>query len=146
MLEKVFSLILSIVSLFVFYLASNFDMDFIGPSGLGPDFFPKIISVILFFLGIIIFINKIRNEKKEEIKDTDIKSTLSIIGIFALYIFLIGKIGYLVSTILFSLMAISILSKESFVLKILYSIIFPLALYLLFTYAFKVSLPTGILI
>ncbi|MCI6151763.1 MAG: tripartite tricarboxylate transporter TctB family protein [Fusobacterium perfoetens] len=149
MLEKVFSILLCIISAVVYYSASNFDMSYIGDSGLGPDFFPKVISVILFILSALIFIFKVMEDKKGEAKENNgqnPKATLLTIGVFAVYIFLIGKIGYLTSTILFSFVVISILKKNSLVLKIVYSIIFPLGLYLLFTYAFKVSLPVGILI
>lgn len=143
MLDKIFSIILCIISATIYYSASNFDMSYIGDTGLGPDFFPKIISIILIVLSILIFISK-DNKKRE--KNTNIKYTLMTILIFALYIILIGKIGYLVSTIFFSFMIISLLKKNSIILKVVYSIIFPVGLYLLFTYAFKVSLPTGVFI
>ncbi|WP_027127775.1 tripartite tricarboxylate transporter TctB family protein [Fusobacterium perfoetens] len=149
MLEKVFSILLCIISAVVYYSASNFDMSYIGDSGLGPDFFPKVISVILFILSTLIFAFKVMEEKKERNKEKanqSPKSTLLTIGFFAVYIFLIGRLGYLTSTMLFSFAVISILKKNSLMLKIIYSVVFPVGLYLLFTYAFKVSLPVGILI
>lgn len=144
MLDKIFSIILCMISAVVYYSASQFDMSYIGDTGLGPDFFPKVVSVILIVLSILIFISNGKDKKTE--KNPNIKYTLITIGIFAVYIVLIGKIGYLVSTILFSFAIISLLKKDSIVLKVVYSIIFPVGLYLLFTYAFKVSLPTGIFI
>lgn len=144
MLDKIFSIILCLISAVVYYSASQFDMSYIGDTGLGPDFFPKVVSVILIVLSILIFILNGKDKKTE--KNPNIKYTLITIGIFAVYIVLIGKIGYLVSTILFSFAIISLLKKDSIVLKVVYSIIFPVGLYLLFTYAFKVSLPTGIFI
>ena len=142
MLEKIFSIVLCIISIIIIYLANNFDMSYIGDSGLGPDFFPKVIGVILIVLSIFLFFSK----EKTIQENKNIKYPLITIGIFAVYIFLIGKLGYLVSTIIFSFTVISLLKKNSIVLKIVYSILFPLGLYLLFTYVFKVSLPTGILI
>ena len=144
MLDKIFSIILCLISAVVYYSASQFDMSYIGDTGLGPDFFPKVVSVILIVLSILIFISNGKDKKTE--KNPNIKYTLITIGIFAVYIVLIGKIGYLVSTILFSFAIVSLLKKDSIVLKVVYSIIFPVGLYLLFTYAFKVSLPTGIFI
>lgn len=150
MLEKIFSVLLCSLSIIVYYSASNFDMRFIGDSGLGPDFFPKVISVILFVLSGINLYFKILSEKKNtdniEKKETDIKKTLIVILVFAIYILLIGKLGYLSSTILFSFIVISILKQKAMILKIVYSIIFPVTLYLLFTHIFKVTLPVGILI
>lgn len=144
MLDKIFSIILCLISAVVYYSASQFDMSYIGDTGLGPDFFPKVVSVILIVLSILIFISSGKNKKAE--KNPNVKYTLTTIGTFAVYIVLIGRIGYLVSTILFSFAIISLLKKDSIVLKVVYSIVFPVGLYLLFTYAFKVSLPTGIFI
>lgn len=144
MLDKIFSVVLCMICAIVYYSASKFDMSYIGDTGLGPDFFPKVISIILFVLGVLIFVSSGKDKKVE--KNPNVKYTLITIGIFAVYIVLIGKIGYLVSTILFSFAIISLLKKNSIVLKVIYSIVFPVGLYLLFTYAFKVSLPTGIFI
>lgn len=145
MLERIFSILLCLISSVVFYSASNFDMSYVGDSGLGPDFFPKVVSIILFILSGMILIENLKRTK-ENTKNSIDKNTLMIILLFAIYIFIMGKIGYLVSTILFAFSIISILKKDNIVLKIIYSILFPLGLYLLFTYAFKVSLPVGILI
>lgn len=145
MLERIFSILLCLISSIIFYSASNFDMSYVGDSGLGPDFFPKVVSIILFILSGMILIGNLK-KIKENTKNTMDKNTLMIILLFAMYIFIMGKIGYLVSTILFAFSIISILKKDNIVLKIIYSILFPLGLYLLFTYAFKVSLPVGILI
>ncbi len=142
MLEKIFSVILCIISGVVIYSASKFDMTYIGDSGLGPDFFPKVIAIILIILSILLFLSKDKTKQENH----NIKYTLMVIMIFALYIFMIGKLGYLISTILFSFTIVSILKKNSIILKIIYSLIFPIGLYLLFTYIFKVSLPTGIFI
>lgn len=142
MLEKIFSIILCLVSIIIIYSANKFDMSYIGDSGLGPDFFPKIIAIILIILSALLFFSKDKIKQQNH----NIKYTLIIIIAFAIYVFVIGKLGYLVSTILFSFIVISILKKNSIILKIVYSLIFPIGLYLLFTYVFKVSLPTGIFI
>lgn len=142
LLEKIFSIILCVISGIVIYSANRFDMSYIGDSGLGPDFFPKVIAVILIILSVLLFLSKDKTKQENH----NIKYTMMVIIIFAIYIFMIGKLGYLVSTILFSFTIISILKKNSIILKIIYSLIFPIGLYLLFTYIFKVSLPTGIFI
>lgn len=142
MLEKIFSVILCIISAIIIYSANNFDMSYIGDSGLGPDFFPKIVGFILIILSIFLFFSKDKTIQENK----NIRYTLATIFIFAIYIFIIGKLGYLISTVLFSFSIMSLFKKNSILLKIIYSILFPLGLYLLFTYVFKVSLPTGIFI
>lgn len=146
MLETVFSAFLCIVSAFIFYSSTQFNMAFIGNSGLGPDFFPKVIAVILFILSAMLFVGSIKNKDKKSIYNPNMKYTFMVIFAFAVYIFLIDRIGYLVSTVIFAFVVITILKSKSKILNIIFAIVFPIALYLLFTYAFKVSLPTGLLI
>lgn len=146
MLETVFSAFLCIVSAFIFYSSTQFNMAFIGNSGLGPDFFPKVIAVILFILSAMLFVGSIKNKDKKSIYNPNMKYTFMVIFAFAVYIFLIDRIGYLVSTVVFAFVVITILKSKSKILNIIFAIAFPIALYLLFTYAFKVSLPTGLLI
>jgi putative tricarboxylic transport membrane protein len=121
-------------------------MAFIGNSGLGPDFFPKVIAVILFILSAMLFVGSIKNKDKKSIYNPNMKYTFMVIFAFAVYIFLIDRIGYLVSTVIFAFVVITILKSKSKILNIIFAIAFPIALYLLFTYAFKVSLPTGLFI
>ena len=146
MLETVFSAFLCIVSAFIFYSSTQFNMAFIGNSGLGPDFFPKVIAVILFILSAMLFVGSIKNKDKKSIYNPNIKYTFMVIFAFAVYIFIIDRIGYLVSTVIFAFVVITILKSKSKILNIIFAIAFPIALYLLFTYAFKVSLPTGLFI
>ena len=146
MLETVFSAFLCIVSAFIFYSSTQFNMAFIGNSGLGPDFFPKVIAVILFMLSAMLFVGSIKNKDKKSIYNPNMKYTFMVIFAFAVYIFLIDRIGYLVSTVIFAFVVITILKSKSKILNIIFAIAFPIAVYLLFTYAFKVSLPTGLFI
>mgnify|MGYP002610232562 CR=1 FL=1 len=141
LLETIFSAFLCIVSAFIFYSSTQFNMAFIGDSGLGPDFFPKVIAIILFILSGMLFIGSLRNKNKKSIYNPNMKYTFIVIFAFAVYIF-----GYLVSTIIFAFIVITILKSKSKILNIIFAIAFPIALYLLFTYAFKVSLPAGLFI
>lgn len=125
MLETVFSAFLCIVSAFIFYSSTQFNMAFIGNSGLGPDFFPKVIAVILFILSAMLFVGSIKNKDKKSIYNPNMKYTFMVI---------------------FAFVVITILKSKSKILNIIFAIAFPIALYLLFTYAFKVSLPTGLFI
>ena len=108
--------------------------------------FPKVIAIILFILSGMLFIGSLRNKNKKSIYNPNMKYTFMVIFAFAVYIFLIDRIGYLVSTIIFAFIVITILKSKSKILNIIFAIAFPIALYLLFTYAFKVSLPAGLFI
>jgi putative tricarboxylic transport membrane protein len=121
-------------------------MAFIGNTGLGPDFFPKVIAVILIILSAMLFAGSLKNKDKKSIYNPNMKYTFMVIFAFAVYVFLIDRVGYLISTIIFAFVVITILKSKSKILNIVFAVIFPIALYLLFTYAFKVSLPTGLFI
>ncbi len=144
MLEKIFAIFMIIISAQTYYLANNFDLNFIGTSGLGPEVFPKVISIILFVLGIILFITS--KNKNEKIYVYNSQHTFSIIFTFGIYIYVLEKLGYLISTILFAFAVMSILKNTSYKTRIIYSIVFTVGLYILFTYLFRVSLPKGIFV
>lgn len=146
MLETIFSLALCLISAFIYYSATQFDLSFIGDSGLGPEFFPKVIAVVLFVLSAMLFYGSIRNKEKKPIYNENMRYTFMVMFVFTVYIFLISLLGYLSSTIIFAFVVITILKSKSMILKVIFSVAFPAALYLLFTYAFKVSLPVGLLI
>ena len=86
MLETVFSAFLCIVSAFIFYSSTQFNMAFIGNSGLGPDFFPKVIAVILFILSAMLFVGSIKNKDKKNIYNPNMKYTFMVI-LLLLYIY-----------------------------------------------------------
>lgn len=146
MLETVFSAFLCIISVFIFYSSTQFNMTFIGNTGLGPDFFPKVIAITLFILSAMLFAGSLKNKDKKSIYNPNMKYTFMVIFAFAVYVFLIDRVGYLVSTVIFAFVVITILKSKSKILNIIFAVVFPIALYLLFTYAFKVSLPTGLFI
>lgn len=146
MLETIFSLVLCGISIFIFYSSTQFDMSFIGTSGLGPEFFPKVLAVVLFVLSAMMCYGSIKNKNKKSIYNENMKYTFTTMGIFAVYIFCIKFLGYLTSTILFAFVVITLLKSKSMVLRVVFAVLFPTVLYLLFTYVFKVSLPTGLFI
>lgn len=115
-------------------------------NGLGVDFFPKVISLILVILSILMFIGTFKANHKSAKFSKESKYTFITIGLVIMYIFLIDTIGYLLSTILFSFAVISVLKTKSTRNKIIFSLLFPSVIYLLFTNVFKISLPTGILL
>ena len=131
MLETVFSAFLCIVSAFIFYSSTQFNMAFIGNSGLGPDFFPKVIAVILFILSAMLFVGSIKNKDKKSIYNPNMKYTFMVIFAFAVYIFLIDRIGYLVSTVIFAFVVITILKSKSKILNIIFAIAIKIGVLLL---------------
>lgn len=144
MIEKIFPLFLFIISLVGYYLAKGFENGFMIDNGLGASFFPKLVCIILGILSIVIFIKSFKDKNSYKFTK-DNKNTFIVIGLCIIYIFLMEKIGYLLSTIIFSFCVIRILDKKKMIISIIFSIIFPIGIYYLFSRVFNVSLPIGIL-
>ncbi|MBC2857132.1 tripartite tricarboxylate transporter TctB family protein [Cetobacterium sp. 2A] len=146
MIDRIFSFVLCCIGISVYYTATQFQEGFMIDNGLGVDFFPKVISLILVILSILMFIGTFKANHKSAKFSKESKYTFITIGLVIMYIFLIDTIGYLLSTILFSFAVISVLKTKSTRNKIIFSLLFPSVIYLLFTNVFKISLPTGILL
>lgn len=144
MIERIFSIALFIISILGYYMARGFESGFMVDSGLGAGFFPQLVCIVLGVLAIIMFLNSFK--EKEVYKFTkDSKNTFLIIGACICYIAVMDRIGYLVSTVLFSFCVIRILSKKITLVNLIFSILFPVGIYYLFSKVFSVSLPTGII-
>lgn len=113
-------------------------------------------SVIPIFLGIILVILSIGlyfakdSETDEQKKRRDISKhdTIALIGIFVfvfLYIMLLEKLGFVVTTTIFIFFCSWFLGYKKYVTNLLTSILFPLFMYFSFTSLLKISLPQGIL-
>lgn len=144
MIEKIFSIFLLLVSLIGYYLARGFESGFMIDNGLGAGFFPKLVCIILAILSIVMFVKSFKDKNIYKFSKNN-KNTFIIIGLCIGYLFLMEKIGYLLSTIIFSFSAIITLDRKNLIMNVIFSIIFPIGIYYLFSKVFNVSLPTGIL-
>jgi putative tricarboxylic transport membrane protein len=74
-----------------------------------------------------------------------LKESILPFGAFAVYIAVLRQIGFLVATILLSLSMLFYLNRKNWLRNIIFSIVFPLAVYLLFVKVLNIRLPVGIL-
>lgn len=126
-----------------FKLASS---NFGGGLGLGPDFFPRILSILMMILSFIQLVRTIKKDKKDEIKLNIHSLSVMIIVACIVYLFAIDIIGYLVSTFLFLSIVIYAISRKSSIKDLIISLAISFALYGIFHLALKVPLPSGFLI
>ncbi|WP_047382210.1 tripartite tricarboxylate transporter TctB family protein [Cetobacterium sp. ZWU0022] len=144
MIEKIFSIFLLIISMIGYHLARSFENGFMIDNGLGAGFFPKVVCIVLGILSLIMFIRSFKsNANYKFCKDN--KNTFVVMGLCIIYLFLMQRIGYLLSTIIFSLGVINVLDRKKIIINIMFSVIFTIGIYYLFSKVFNVSLPTGIL-
>lgn len=144
MIEKMFSIFLLLVSLIGYYLARGFESGFMIDNGLGAGVFPKLVCIILAILSMVMFVKSFKDKNIYKFSKNN-KNTFIIIGLCIGYLFLMEKIGYLLSTIIFSFSVIITLDRKNLIMNVIFSIIFPIGIYYLFSKVFNVSLPTGIL-
>jgi hypothetical protein len=142
--DRVFSALLCAVSIFIFYLSTQFEVGFIIDAGLGADFFPKLISCILFILSAILFIKSFRGIQEPSPFNKNVKNVLIAIVAIIAYLVLMNIIGYLIASILFLIVMFKFLKVHSNKLLIIYSILFATFIWYVFSNIFNINLPTGI--
>jgi putative tricarboxylic transport membrane protein len=70
----------------------------------GPDFFPRIILIILFILGITLLASNLFIKSKREVPSKslfDYKKFLVTVGLIVLYLFLLPHLGFLLASFLY---------------------------------------------
>lgn len=124
---------------------------------IGPDFMPTVIGVIAFVLAALLLFLSIKNFKlnaKEienaSIEDCDYKRVLASIILVLVYVFMLQPIGFIISTLVFLLLQMLVLSpddergKKDIIKLAVIDVIFTMVVFFLFRYGFKIVLPAGI--
>lgn len=117
-------------------------------------FFPYLLCAVFTILAVFQILAGIRNLKQagqspktEENEDT--VTVLKALGSILVYILLMSRLGFIVSTILFLLVMFALLcpvnQKKNYFLYLVVAIVFTLFVYVIFRYVLKIILPQGIL-
>lgn len=149
--EYISSLIFLIFGI-ALYIGSNSITTFIE-NDVGPAFMPKLVGICIIALSVIKLILAYIEGKKSEDKEDKQSIKLDKGGIYTIllifiYVLILEKVGFIISTILYLFLQIQILSKydeHDIKLKLAISIIAPIVIYILFTKGFQLMLPRGIL-
>jgi len=143
--DKIISVVLFIFCALYFYLSLSFSVQ--------SRAYPQATIVLLFFLLILLFLSTFSKKKKlstikvnENNKDKVILSrVVGVIFITLLFIFLIGKIGFYITTEFFLVGTMYFLGIRSYKILLLVPSGFTLLLFIGFKLLLEVSTPTGIL-
>ncbi len=114
----------------------------VNTSGLNAQFFPKLVIGILFVIGGQLVFKSIIL-KSDVVKELNIMRELAVLLYGAglcLYIFMLDKIGFLISSILVSIITLTLMKakkKKYYIIQILIVI----AVYFIFTKLLSVNLP-----
>lgn len=113
----------------------------------GPDFFPKLVLLLLAFTSILLVgsaligLKRKSDSKPIQIDMQTVGKILLFIVLLVAYILLFFVTGFIVSTFLFLLAAQWIFGIRKLVLLGTVSVAVPITLYFVFTLAFKIPLP-----
>lgn len=111
-------------------------------NAVGPDYMPKLISIVMFILGAILIGKSIlKHTDTEEV--IELKAEIDVflyLGNLVMFLFLMPIIGYLLSAFLMSALAFTIFREKH---KRYYFIMFFIcaAVYVVFKFVLKVPLP-----
>ena len=116
-----------------------------GTGGLTGEFFPNIVTILLFICSVILIFQSLRSDTQEK---TDAKfvvypRVLILGGIFIAYVALLDYLGFLIITPVFLVGAMVLLGARDPVKIILSTIISISALYYLFNSFLRLLLPAG---
>lgn len=135
LLEGIILLILSII-----FTGESLKLRGEEALALSPALFPLIISISILILSIILIFKSFR--ERELLKKRDnIKPLLLIIGVSFLYLFLLPRLHFIVSSTLYLLSFLFILGERRWKLILPISLITPLLIYFIFGNLLDVLLP-----
>ncbi len=151
--QLIFNAILFSVSLYLYYVTGTFKK-FTPYSKSGPEFWPRIILVLMICIsGILLFKNiasLIKTRKRAEMGATSqgiaqepYRFLLVVVASFA-YAFGMGVLGFLLSTVLFQILFLYLLRIKRFSSILFVSLLNTAMLYVLFIRVLNMLLPTGV--
>lgn len=124
--------------------AIYFSKDFVNnmPDDIGPSLYPMFVSIITIILAILLLFNIYRS-KQEDSNFTSynlLKIGVAVLA-FAIYFYLMSKIGFIISTVLFMSLFMLTLGLRDWKKNILIPIGTTIIIYYLFVIVLKIRLP-----
>ena len=109
--------------------------------------YPLVLLIISYIMTIYLLVSSVYKMKKEENQPTQVVEQAKIIIpyclMIAVYLFLMGKIGYIASTVVFMISSLLYLKLKNKILMIILSVVLTVILYFVFTNFLTVILPRG---
>ena len=109
--------------------------------------YPLVLLIMSYIMTIYLLVSSMYKMKKEENQPTQVVEQAKIIIpyclMIAVYLFLMGKIGYIASTVVFMISSLLYLKLKNKILMIVLSVVLTVILYFVFTNFLTVILPRG---
>lgn len=126
----------------LFVIESSKIADSAYGSAVGPKIFPMWLGIILMLLSLRLLYEAFKNKSEVEASDKlQVKKFLIIFAAAALYAFLLEKVGYVISTFLFLLLAFQTMERGRILVSTVVAALFSGGVYYFFAEFLGGSLP-----
>src|SRR5699024_7470265 len=142
------------VVLFVFsilYITLSFKLPSYKGVPVDSDIVPIVLGILLMVFSVVLFFTHEKKEDKDKQKKIIPENKLDlimilIVGVLILiYIWLLERAGFLITTIFFLFVTTLVLGYRRHIVNLIVSISIPVVFYYSFSYLLEISLPKGIL-
>ena len=144
--DYIFSGLMIILSIYVFFTANNFPKTDIS-EGFGPGVYPMILAVVIFICAIFVLANAILDKKEDaKIKDLSLNSLKKPFALWiclVLFCVLLKPLGLIVDSILYLMLTMKLLFNVKLPKALLISLGVSLSIWAVFVFAMNVPFPTG---
>ena len=114
--------------------------------GYGPEFFPRLLAVLMFVLGLALIVNALRGKflkMGERIEPQGFLRLLLSIAICLGYIFLMNILGFAMATFVFLFALMTFLKQKGIFIRIFSSLVTSVSVWAIFRYFLVIPLPEG---
>ena len=132
-----------IVLVGIFFIANTLDFPDLKLEPIGPAFMPRLYSILLIFLGLILVIKALREREEKASTESNIKYALLSMLIVIVYVLLIPLVGFYISTFIFTIVFLYFSKVRSKIILISIPTGAIVFIYICFDKILKVAIPVG---
>ncbi|MDD7687646.1 MAG: tripartite tricarboxylate transporter TctB family protein [Actinomycetaceae bacterium] len=124
------------------YVSSFGVLDTSGSSDPGPAAYPRVVLLVIGVCALGMFF--IHDDPDEIVPPRSIAMVVAVFSAIAIYIAIIGLLGYIAATALFTAVMVLLAGERRPIFIVLYSIIFSVVIYFVFSRYLGIVLPEGL--
>lgn len=123
------------------YFYSEFKISSEAKVGVAPDFYPKLLFIVIGICAVITLFGSIKRESKRTMPKFNWPAVITVIALLIGYAYLLQLTGFIISSIIFMVAFMFVLGERKPLNMILIPVITSLLIYFLFSKAFMIMLP-----
>lgn len=141
------AVLLAILAASVLYTYAAFaDLAFLSVAGrLGPGFFPRLIGIALIVCCLATLVPDLRRRRSDDVASDHWVEVCLVLGLTGGLVLSLTVLGGVVATVVFLLVALSLLNPGHLPLNVAVAVLLPLGIYLLFDVWLNAAMPEGLL-